>query len=335
MTETAALVISLDLELHWGVRDHVRPDSSYWKNLEGARDAVAGMLDLFQKYEVAATWAIVGMLFASTRDQRESFSPDLRPSYLNAKLDPYSETIGWCEADDPLHFGLTLVEQIRATPRQEIASHTFSHYYCLEHGQTPEQFFQDLLAAKAIARHNNLALESLVLPRNQCNQDYLSLIREAGFLTYRGHEDHFAYDPSWRKSILVKRGFRFLDSFLNLSGEHVSKWPVPSEGLPINIPSSRFLRPLGKYTFLNRLAKKRILGGIQYAARSGGIYHLWWHPHNFGRDTQRNLDALGEILQTFNEYRRQFSIRSMTMKEVGEEAQARSLQARIGLSIQR
>ena len=63
-----ALVISLDFELHWGVRDKRPVDGPYRENLLGAREAIPRMLDLFEEFGVAATWATVGFLFAKNRD---------------------------------------------------------------------------------------------------------------------------------------------------------------------------------------------------------------------------------------------------------------------------
>ena len=52
---TAALVISLDFELFWGVRD-VATLENYGRNLLGARSVVPALLKLFHQYQVHATW---------------------------------------------------------------------------------------------------------------------------------------------------------------------------------------------------------------------------------------------------------------------------------------
>ncbi len=135
-----ALVISLDFELHWGVRDKRSVDGPYRENLLGARHAIPQILDLFEEFGVAATWATVGFLFAKNRLERDEFSPSLRPQYKNAKLDPYSEPTGDNEDDDPMHYAPSLIARIAKTPNQEIATHTFSHYYCQEPGETREAF---------------------------------------------------------------------------------------------------------------------------------------------------------------------------------------------------
>src|SRR5258708_20869677 len=74
-----ALVISLDFELHWGVRHTLRPDGPYRSNLLGARIAVPRLLDLFEEFGAGVTWATVGFLFPRTSQQPEECSPPPRP----------------------------------------------------------------------------------------------------------------------------------------------------------------------------------------------------------------------------------------------------------------
>src|SRR5713226_4105770 len=126
-----ALVISLDFELHWGVRDS-KPLDSYRQNLLGERTAVPAMLRLFQKYGIHATWAAVGFLFFENKGELLDSLPARRPAYRDRRLSPYQdvERLGVNESEDPLHFAASLIRQVSATPHQEIGSHTFSHYYC-------------------------------------------------------------------------------------------------------------------------------------------------------------------------------------------------------------
>src|SRR5579859_4252999 len=100
-----AFVISLDFELHWGVRDHEPLDGPYRPNLLGARNAIPRLLEMFERYGISATWAIVGFLFARSREERrkrrsaalcaEPYRPDTalpatrnRHAYLFASLLP-------------------------------------------------------------------------------------------------------------------------------------------------------------------------------------------------------------------------------------------------------
>jgi hypothetical protein len=76
----------------------------------------------------------VGFLFFSRRDELLRALPTELPKYVDPRLSPYAEmgTIGQDEEEDPFHFARSLLQQIRSSPAQEIGTHTFSHYYCLE-----------------------------------------------------------------------------------------------------------------------------------------------------------------------------------------------------------
>ena len=69
-----------------------------------------------------------------------TYRPRIAPGYTDPNLDPYAEPVGRDETDDPLHFGSSLIERIAERGEHEIASHTWSHYYCMEPGATPAAF---------------------------------------------------------------------------------------------------------------------------------------------------------------------------------------------------
>jgi len=315
----SALVISLDFELHWGVRDKCAPDGPYRNNLLGARKAIPQILDLFEEFHVAATWATVGFLFAESRHDREKFAPAVRPQYTDSRLDAYSEPTGDGEDDDPLHYGLSLIEQIRSRARQEIATHTFSHYYCLEPGETREAFAADLRSAVAIAQRRGIDLRSIVFPRNQLRPGYEELLREAGIVCYRGNEPNWMYRPRPRsQETIAVRAPRLLDHYVSLSGPKVVRWDeiLQPNGL-CNVRSSMFLRPYSaQRKSLESARLRRIAGGIRAAAEQRGIFHLWWHPHNFGVQTEQNLQFLRSVLQVYSGCRRTHGMLSLSMVDV-------------------
>src|SRR5689334_25012451 len=114
------LVVSLDFELFWGVRDRCTLES-YGEHIHGARKAIPAMLDLFREYGIHATWATVGFLFFRTKEDLLAACPQSRPIYENARLSPYPvlEEIGRDEAADPYRFGRSLIDLIRSYPGQE------------------------------------------------------------------------------------------------------------------------------------------------------------------------------------------------------------------------
>jgi len=318
------LVLSLDFELRWGVRDRHALGGPYDANVLGGRRAVPRMLDMFREFDVAATWATVGFLFAESRAELERFAPICRPAYDDPRLLPYGEAIGDGEADDPLHYAPSLIRAIRNTPRQEIGTHTYSHFYCGEGGQTAAAFEADLSAAVAIAASRGISLRSIVLPRNQHNPEYDALLTAAGITAVRGNPRSRA----WRFANAAegtrpwKRAGRLLDSYVNVSGNSAIPWSdiVGPEGL-VNLRASRFLRPYSpRLRALEPLRLRRIRESLRAVGRAGSIYHLWWHPHNFGAHTEENLAFLRRVLECYAECRERYGMQSLTMGEVSEVA---------------
>jgi peptidoglycan/xylan/chitin deacetylase (PgdA/CDA1 family) len=312
-------VISLDFELFWGVKDHVRLEH-YRENLLGVRHAIPGMLSLFRQYDVHATWATVGMLFSETREQLIENSPTLRPSYLERGLSNYElmSDVGRDEESDPYHFAGSLIRLIRDTPGQELATHTFSHYYCLESGQTVETFRADLQAAIRAAARFDVPIRSIVFPRNQFRPEYLGTCVEAGLKAYRGNPRHWLYEPAAsakEKRAFLKRGLRLADSYINLSGTHVQFQKQEFGGI-VNVPASRFLRPFSiRFRKFEAMRARRIHSDLQATSQCGGLYHLWWHPHNFGANTAENLALLERILEKFARLRETHGMESLSMAE--------------------
>jgi hypothetical protein len=316
-TSKGALIISLDFELHWGVFDSRPVDGSYRQNLLGARDAVSRMLETFEEHGVAATWATVGLLFARSKEEADRFSPELRPSYQDRRLSAYEVAVGADEAEDPLHYASSLVGSIIAAPRQELATHTFSHYYCLEAGQTEAEFTADLDAARRIALQYGVEVQSIVFPRNQHNPAYDEALRKSGIVAYRGNARGRLYRPSARfGETRSQRLLRGLDAIVPLSGSLDFSWAdIAKQEAPRDVPASLFLRPASGRSWLDALTLRRILGAVRGAAQRNRVVHIWWHPHNFGIRLKSNLERLQAVLATFAECRERFGMQSLTMAE--------------------
>ena len=54
------------------------------------------------------------------------------------------------------------------------------------------------------------------------------------------------------------------------------------------------------------------------AAKAGEIYHLWWHPHNFGWHPKENLKDLEQILQHYQYLHEEYGMQSLTMGELAD-----------------
>ena len=312
-----ALVISLDFELHWGVRDWAPLDANERARLLSARRIVPRMLDLFEEFSIHATWATVGLLFAHSRSEVEAFRPGRRPQYRDSQLDPYQQSLGMGEADDPFHYAPSLIAEIASRPGQEIACHSFSHYYAMETGQAAEEFEADLMSAVAIAERSGHSLRSYVFPRNEVNPEYLSILKQSGILAYRGTEPtKIKRARSFNEQRRPDRRIgRLLDSYLDLCGNQTSPWPQDEK--LISTPASRYLRPYSPVLQpFEARRHARIDHAMKYAAERGEIFHLWWHPEDFAYHCDENLDFLRSVLSSFDGYRSQYGMISVGMAEI-------------------
>jgi peptidoglycan/xylan/chitin deacetylase (PgdA/CDA1 family) len=320
----STFILSLDFELHWGIRDYADSRTARVR-LDGARAAIPRILALFEEFDVAATWATVGFVFATSRNELQAHFPGLRPTYVDQRLDPYFEQIGHCETDDPFHFAPSLVELIRHTPLQEIGTHTFSHYYCNEPGQTAATFAADLRAALEIARLRGIELTSIVFPRNQHNPAYDSILLEHGIRAYRGNprSSMWQFSGAEESAGRTKRMARLADTYISLHpDEELQRWDdvLQPSGLS-DVRATTFLRPWSRrLRALEPLRIARLRSAIRRAARTNRLIHLWWHPHNFGLNTGENLAVLRALLETFAECHERYGMQSMTMSEVDAAA---------------
>jgi hypothetical protein len=316
---SGAFVISLDFELLWGVRDK-RTIADYGANIRGVRDVVPALLDLFAERGLACTWATVGLLLFATNKAMLAGVPMRQPRYANPRISSYHylAEVGADEQQDQYHYGLSLIRRILGYPAQEIGTHTFSHFYCLEEGGDTEAFRADLEAARAAAAVLGVKLASIVFPRNQVSLAHLSVCREFGLRAFRGNERVWFHRARREvEQTPFVRAARLADNYLPIGGAHDHE-PVLVDGM-VDVPASRFLRPAARNAALERLRLRRIASAMEVAARRRTLFHLWWHPHNFGVDLQDNLAFLRGILDHFRSLQDRYGMRSMTMAAVADE----------------
>jgi peptidoglycan/xylan/chitin deacetylase (PgdA/CDA1 family) len=293
--------------------------------LIAARSAVRSMLGLFEEHEIHVTWAVVGFLFAQNGKQLRDFLPKLRPQYTDRRLSPYldlppAEASETCES---VLFAPSLIRQISRVANQEIGTHTLSHYYCLEPGNDAETFRADLMAAISVARRSGIEVRSLVFPKNQWRADFLKICAEAGIVSYRGTPDSWLYRPcpDGKKQQWPRRLGRLLDNYCPVSSGLSAALPLNGDELPIDVPASRFLR--GYSPMLRAFEPLRLLrikDEMTEAAKRGRLYHLWWHPHDFGANIQVNLRFLRRILDHYRTLRLAYGMESVNMGEAAAKS---------------
>ena len=310
-------LVSLDFEKYWGIRDH-RSIEDYKFNLERVDTICLEMLKLFSEFDIHATWATVGFLAFENKDELQGMLPNEKPTYKDNNLSPY-DYIAKNELKYKFHFAPQIIEKIKNTKFQELATHTFSHYYCLEPGQTAGSFDLDLKTnIEVFKKKFDVEVSSIVFPRNQVKKEYLQILAKNNITSYRGNETNWIYRK--KMSFLMKRGFRLIDSYLNITGSNTFDLKKIKKELPYNIPSSSFLRPVNSDDSLLKILKlRRIKNQMTHAAKNDQLFHLWWHPHNFGNDIEANMLFLKEILKHFVLLKEKYNMSSLNMEEISKK----------------
>lgn len=322
--QPGCLLISLDFELYWGVRDCMELAKCKDRLLK-VHDIIPRLVELFKKEGIHASFATVGMLMTRNREELNNFKPDLLPNYSNTHLSPYNGYLAEVEGvHHDLHFAPNLVDLIAQADGLEIGSHTFSHYYCLANGQDALTFEADLKAHVDLAHAKGMQLKTLVFPRNQYNQQYLEICKKYGIVAYRGNESSWIYAArNDSQETPLRRAIRLADAYVNLSGHHTFLAKVNRSVHPYNFPSSRFLRPASSNNkILENLRLKRITRAMDYAAKHGEVYHLWWHPHNFGENTEANFEFLQKVIRHYQLLQQKYGFESLNMAELAERLDA-------------
>lgn len=316
--------ISLDFELHWGVfdkRDRNEREQCYRNTLQ----LVPRMLQLFSQYDVHVTWATVGSMFARDQEEWEQLKPAIEPHYQVEKYSAYRwvrqhampRNYSWA------HFAPESVKAILQYPGQELGTHTFSHYYCLEQQDEPRAFEADLQSAQQAAALFGSRMTSLVFPRNQFNPAYLRTCFEQGITTIRSNPSNWFWSPVTNTgSSMLRKLVRTADAYVQVGNQRTS-YPLGSirvtPGEPLQLPASRFLRPWrSEYRFANKWRIRRLCQEMRLAARHGECYHLWWHPENFGDHPDENMEGLAALLQQYAKCKEKYGMKSWNMGEYAD-----------------
>lgn len=306
-------IVSLDFELFWGFSGFERPFlQGYKNNVENALKALDEILRICGKYDVKVTVAYVGAMNLSSRKEfLENYSS---PSYANETLSSHSLLSKYDDIiEEQLLFCQDKIEELKKNPLVELASHTFSHYYCLEEGQTSKEFSRDLDYGYKL----NGIMNSIIFPRNQVSEAYLHNCEHYGFTHYRGFIPDWLWKPEASSSRYSIKGLlRLVDSYLPITGYRTYKHPVHGLGI-VNVPSSMFYRSYNKrLSFLEPLKVHRVTSAMKVAAKRRECFHLWWHPHNFGINMDENLKQLEQICKNYESLSQRYNYTSVFMKEL-------------------
>lgn len=287
MSAAPVVVLSFDFELRWGLADRLAGDfDRYRRNLEGVRDAVPALLELFARREIPATWATVGAVACEDWEDYRASAP-IAPRYRDPRL---VHDVAAYEAADPsgrLHFAPELVRAIANAPWQELGSHTFTHVFVREPGVMQRDVAADALAVRALfERRFGITPKSLVFPRNQVA--FVDLLSRHGIDVVRGNAEVWYHEQTseTEESSLV-RSFRLLEAFAPIGAR-----TYPAAG---RIQRASYFMRLGLPAPAFAVHRRRICADAR-RMEPGDALHLWAHPHNFGDDPRATVARLDELL---------------------------------------
>ncbi|MBN7800198.1 polysaccharide deacetylase family protein [Algoriphagus aestuariicola] len=300
------------------------------KYYQNTLNTIPRILSTFAKNGIHATWATVGSLMAESREEWEEYCPGQIPEFKNKKYSGVHWYRSSGQQDRTGLFAPHLVSEILDSPNQELGSHTFTHYYTAVAGADVDSFAHELLSSKRIAKDKfGVDLKSLVFPRNQYSPRYLTTAYDAGFEVARINPVDWFWKASATDSFL-KRIFRTGDTLIPI-GHKTSFGPTQArEGEIVEIPASRLLRPYREHSVFNEQRIARIKTEIDHACAHGEVYHLWWHPHNFGHLPEENIKVLGNLLNFVRNKIESGRLVSQTMYEFANSLDKISSQSREG-----
>ena len=297
-------VISLDLELGWGFILH--PDHKALKLLrndpQSGRGIVDLLLNLFQRYKIPVTWAVVGHLFLKQGEGKGLISrelPQFRESWLNWNY--YSQI-----CDSPLYIAPDIIDKILSSRvGHEIGLHSFFHIPFSMCSQAVAKL--DVELGVSLAQKCGIKVRSFVFPENRAG--HAETLKEQGIKIYRGNIPRLFNHTT---SLLVRKITGALS--IVVPPPVIPLWKDGIWELPGSMSFQDFLMPF--------ISLPRAKIGLERAIRTGRLFHIWMHPWKLLQ--RRSLyDDLEKLLGFVAQERDKGNIHVMTMAEIVVEAQGR------------
>jgi hypothetical protein len=304
-------ILSLDTELAWGsVHGGSLPRREAL--FRQTRPCISRLLILLERYQIRATWALVGHLFLEEcRPVNGIKHPEIiRPKYPWYPDDWFLPDPCSRLEDAPMWYGRDIVQQIKNCPvPQEIGCHAFSHIRVGEAGCSRECFASELKACRVEAEKLGLNLQSFVFPRNSVG--HLDALTEAGFLAYRGVTPGVFEDLPG----IAGRIYRQMGRLIPLTPPVVL--PKREHGI-WNIPASYFYPSSHQgWKVLPGLSRVyKVKKGLERAVKKRSIFHLWFHPFNLASQPDRLFSELETVFSDVCRHRDAGKLDILTMGEL-------------------
>ena len=61
---------------------------------------------------------------------------------------------------------------------------------------------------------------------------------------------------------------------------------------------------------------KRLKKSMLNAAKTNSLFHIWFHPHNFGTNTFECINQLKELLEYYEILKEKYGMQNLNMSEI-------------------
>jgi peptidoglycan/xylan/chitin deacetylase (PgdA/CDA1 family) len=302
-------VLSLDTELAWGgLNWEPRRVERTLCDAGMERQTIQRLLGMMDEFGIRATWAITGHLFYEACEE----CPVCLVEGLRGK-DSRFEKI-W-RSRGPLWYGADICNMLLSRgSRHEIAFHGYTHRVFSEAKMSEAEAVTEIHEWFRVARRKNVVARSVVFPRNQVG--HLNAFKENGFFCYRGIE----LVPKVYALPILGKVLNRLDLVLQLRIPEVYEPKAELPGL-VNLPASRWLfridpkvDKLLESLHLAGLPIRRIVQGVEKAAKEKKVIHIWAHPFEFR--TEKDWQKLRCLFGSVSELASQGKLQAITMADL-------------------
>lgn len=313
MDKKGYFLFSLDTELAWGYFDQYRSgrfsEDGVWE-----RKAIHRLLDIFDEFEISATWAVVGHMFYASCEKCE-ICPVLEWKEKYSSFEQIYDT------GNQLWYGADVIDLLRGRgARHEIGFHGYTHKVFDEHIMTEEEAKTEISEWQRLAARKNITPYSAVFPRNRAG--HLKSFKDAGYICYRGDE----LRPEGSRFMLLRKAINVFDLIFQTRTPLVYD-PILDESGLINLPASRWLFGMNRRVEavldavgLASLRIRPMIQAVNRAAREGKIVHIWAHPEEF--KTDRDFEKLRFLLDQVAGEIKKGTMQSITMIDLARKAYA-------------
>jgi peptidoglycan/xylan/chitin deacetylase (PgdA/CDA1 family) len=269
-SKKASFVLSIDLELAWGVWDKLS-STSIQKIIDTERLVCENLLNIFEENEIPVTWAVVAALLDNKNkmmgnlNQKAWYAPDILDNILNSKI------------------------------KHLITSHSYGHKEF--NTSSKEEIIEDFEKSNFFLKLININADVFIFPRNQVF--HLDVLSKFKFKTYR------SVDKSWYKKVYeynksLGKISNLIDKIIPIKTNSVS--PLIDKFGLTEIPTSILLISKNgiRAIITNYSMFKKVKEGIDLAIKRNECFHIWFHPSNFYYQTNKQFDLLKKIIHYVN-----------------------------------